>query len=62
MADIADLGAETAEFFLSLAEKERKKPQGPPFTGKCLNCGEDTDEQRRWCDADCRDDWQRGQQ
>lgn len=24
-------------------------------TGKCLVCGEDVPDERRWCDADCRD-------
>lgn len=28
-------------------------------TGNCLNCDEPLDDNRRWCDADCRDDWQR---
>jgi len=28
-------------------------------TGRCLWCGEKTGKGRRWCDADCRDDWER---
>lgn len=24
-------------------------------TGKCLTCGDDVPDVRRWCDADCRD-------
>ena len=47
----------------------RRKPEGPKATGACLFCREplaDHDlppEQRalRWCDPDCRDDWQREQ-
>ena len=27
-------------------------------TGSCLSCGRKL-KGRRWCDADCRDDWQR---
>jgi hypothetical protein len=28
-------------------------------TGECLCCGEELPEGRRWCDADCRDLWQK---
>lgn len=28
-------------------------------TGYCLFCGEPLEAGRRWCDADCRDDWQK---
>lgn len=27
-------------------------------TGFCLFCGDPVAENRRWCNADCRDDWQ----
>lgn len=27
-------------------------------TGACLNCGKRLARNKRWCDADCRDDWQ----
>lgn len=27
-------------------------------TGCCWYCGKPTDSKRRWCDADCRDDWE----
>lgn len=31
-------------------------------TGKCLNCHEpQADNNRRWCDADCRTDWEKRQ-
>lgn len=26
--------------------------------GKCLNCGQRLRHKLRWCDEDCRDDWQ----
>jgi hypothetical protein len=26
-------------------------------TGKCLQCDEDVDGERRWCDEWCRNDW-----
>lgn len=28
-------------------------------TGECLSCGEELEGDRRWCDAYCRDDWER---
>ena len=28
-------------------------------TGKCLNCDEIVEPPKRWCDGDCRDDWER---
>jgi hypothetical protein len=28
-------------------------------TGACLWCGDEVSAGRRWCDADCRDDWER---
>ena len=28
-------------------------------TGECLFCTEELPEGRRWCDADCRDGWQK---
>lgn len=36
-----------------------RKPEGPPPAGECLSCGAPLKDGRRWCDADCRDDWQR---
>jgi hypothetical protein len=27
-------------------------------TGYCLFCDEEVEENRRWCSAQCRDDWQ----
>lgn len=34
---------------------------GPSATGKCLaqDCGEELLEGKRWCNADCRDAWQK---
>jgi hypothetical protein len=36
-----------------------RKPIGPEAVGVCLHCGEPVGDGRRWCDGDCRDDWQR---
>jgi uncharacterized OB-fold protein len=34
------------------------KPTGPTATGKCLTCGAKLSPGRRWCNADCRDEWE----
>lgn len=39
----------------------QRKPEGPPPTGECLICGAPLKDGRRWCNAHCRDDWQREQ-
>lgn len=35
-----------------------RRPEGPAATGYCLNCGEQLEHNHRWCDADCRRDWE----
>lgn len=57
-ADDADRSSAIEEFFLRQAQRFRK-PEGPVATGWCLNCEKETPEGRRWCDTDCRDDWER---
>jgi predicted nucleic acid-binding Zn ribbon protein len=37
----------------------RRQNQTLVPTGACHWCGEDVDGERRFCDADCRDMWQR---
>ncbi|MDR3053995.1 MAG: hypothetical protein LBU53_01125 [Zoogloeaceae bacterium] len=57
--DIAD---QTQERIERLTEAEQRfgaaKPESPQPTGYCLNCGEPLADMRRWCSADCRDDWE----
>jgi hypothetical protein len=57
VADVADLAQVPIEVFERLALAARK-PAAPPATGFCLNCAEPLPGGRRWCDADCRDDWE----
>ena len=49
---------EREELDRALALKVRR-PEGPQATGFCLCCGAPLADARRWCDAACRDDWQR---
>ncbi|MDR1423478.1 MAG: hypothetical protein LBI92_02560 [Azoarcus sp.] len=37
----------------------RIAPASPAATGFCLNCAEPLLDGRRWCDAECRDNWER---
>jgi len=58
--DIIDQGNETAELFRKAALSQRA-PEGPTATGNCLNCEWPLTGGKRWCDAACRDDWQKQQ-
>lgn len=56
--DIIDQGNEAAELFQRAALSKRK-PKGPEPTGFCLNCEAEVQLGMRWCDADCRTDWEK---
>lgn len=60
MPDIIDDGNATADFFLRTALLNRKHnaKAEPSGIGLCLNCGAGIEDARRWCDAECRDDWE----
>jgi hypothetical protein len=57
MPDLADL-AQTQQERLEACRIARK-PEAPPATGFCLNCGEPLPDDLRWCSIECRDDWER---
>ena len=60
--DVADIAQSAAE---RLEEAARRfgpgghLAPGPLATGYCLWCEEPLEGGRRWCDSDCRDDWER---
>ena len=64
MPDIADRSTDIIEQERSHALTNCKKP-APKLarTGECANCGADissaapTRHLKRWCDAECRDEW-----
>lgn len=56
MSDEADLAEHQEELARQYALLVRKRI-GPSYTGFCLNCGEITESPLRWCNADCREDW-----
>ncbi|PKG79861.1 hypothetical protein CXF80_16960 [Shewanella sp. Actino-trap-3] len=58
MADNVDEANEIADLHLAF-ELANAKPSLPPLTGRCFYC--DTATTERFCDADCRDDYERDQ-
>lgn len=58
--DIVDEANELAQQAVDNAiESARNATPVAKATGKCLNCGYQVAPGHRWCDADCREDWQR---
>lgn len=59
MADIIDAANEAADVY-NRSSLTWRRTAGPTATGLCLNCDADlSDSGRRWCDTDCRDDWEK---
>jgi len=57
-ADPIDAASEHEAMLLAVACTYRR-PEGPRGTGLCLSCGEPVESPRRWCDAECRDQWEK---
>lgn len=58
MSDDIDKASELSELMDKVALQYRRAA-GPLATGFCLSCGEELKKGQRWCDADCRDDFER---
>jgi len=60
VADVIDQGNERAEQFLehALVEASKKAFALPP-KGRCYNCERPLGGSAKFCDPDCRDDFQR---
>lgn len=56
--DEFDKASEFEELRRKIALRTRK-PAGPQATGCCLFCGEPLPPGQRWCNSDCRDDWEK---
>jgi len=60
MSDEADLAQAHMEAEDRLRKKYTKKPMlEAEVTGECLNCYEPVGLGMRWCDSDCRIDWEK---
>ena len=57
MDDNLDRANDELEMSLAQALRQRK-PEGPMPTGRCLWCDDITNDFVRWCNADCRDQWE----
>lgn len=57
MSDDIDRAQNEVERSLGEALRARKVV-GPVATGRCLYCDEIVDDEQRWCDSQCRDEWQ----
>lgn len=56
--DVIDQAQQQIEQALERALKQRRAEPEAAFTGYCLWCGELVEAPRRWCCAECRDDWE----
>lgn len=56
--DLIDQANEAAEIFRK-ASLSQKAPEGPPATGYCFNCDAHLAPKQRWCDVNCRADWEK---
>lgn len=59
MADIADITADRDEHEAPMRAAASRRPEGPKPTGRCHWCEEPVASAARFCDSDCRDDYQR---
>lgn len=62
MADIADITTDRAEHDAPYILAASRKRVPPPACGQCLFCDEPVEPAARFCDADCREDWERQQE
>jgi hypothetical protein len=58
MPDEIDLIQERMERDEEMRRKYTPKPATIKSTGKCLYCGEPLPNDIRWCNADCREDYE----
>jgi len=60
--DISDRATEREEFdrIIALRQQSARAPD-IPATGECHNCAASVPPGARFCDRDCREDWQREQ-
>ena len=60
MSDEVDVSNDRWDMYVSMMiNKAGGEAVEAVATGECLCCGEELPEGRRWCDADCRDLWQK---
>lgn len=63
MADVTDIASnyEELERMSAIYHNRKGSDNSVKPTGYCLYCHETLEDGRRWCNAECRDDWEREQ-
>lgn len=56
--DLADQASLQNELQEQVHIKNSRRPEGPKPTGHCLCCNAPLETTHRWCDADCREDYE----
>lgn len=59
MSDEIDIACDREQIDRDCAIAAARKAVALTAMGKCLNCGEDVGTGLRFCDKDCRDDWEK---
>lgn len=60
MSDEVDVSNDRWEWYVSMKIRENAASKTvADYTGACLYCEASVPEGHRWCDADCRDAWQK---
>lgn len=59
MTDEVDLSTEREEYMLNSQILRSRKPEGPVANGRCHWCDEILPDTHRFCDAICRDNFER---
>lgn len=63
MSDIFDQASDREQLERDLAIASARKPSASAqATGHCLWCNAQIEQGKRWCDAECREDWELNQQ
>lgn len=57
--DIFDQASAVEQMHRDIALQNVRRGPAIAETGFCLNCETQVPAGHRWCDADCRDDWER---
>ena len=57
MTDEADCSDEKIAAAIQNGIDRARKQTAMPYTGECYFCGSVVRKSMRFCDADCRDDW-----
>lgn len=59
MDELDKAEAQQEELLRRAIDYARRCKVDRPYTGECYNCQEPLDQPHRYCDADCRDDYEK---